>query len=289
MPRMHPWVHRVGGFAKVQVARLRRRPVTDQYETTAPSPQHALDLFKGEWASQLPAAFSGHRAGAMPLFEDRRLAWAFEHLGDVSGAQVLELGPLEGGHTWMLEQRGAAEIVAVEANRRAFLKCLVMKEVVGLSRGRFLLGDFMAYLRESPEARFDVGIASGVLYHMPEPVELLSRLSRACDRLYIWTHYHDAALVARRPEVSARFRTPEARTVDGYAHTLHPHWYQAARFSPGFCGSGETHPRWMTREGIIGALRHFGHERITIGLDEPDHPHGPAFGIVSARDTATRR
>lgn len=285
---MHPLIHRFGGLAKVQVARLRRRPVTDEYESGAPSPQRALDLYAGEWASRLPAGFSHLAAGQIPLFEDSRLFWALERLGGVAGAHVLELGPLEGGHTWQLEQQGAARITAIEANRRAFLKCLVMKEVVGTSRARFLLGDFVAYLRTTPEARFDVGIASGVLYHMPDPVELLARLARACDRLFLWTHYYDGALVRRRPEVAARFRTPESRTFDDFPHTLHPHWYQAARFTPGFCGSGETHPRWMTRGEIIGALRHFGHDRVEVGIEEPDHPHGPALALVSSRAALAR-
>ena len=286
---MHPLIHRVGGFAKVQLARLRRRPVTDEYEAGAPSPQHALNLYAGEWASRLPPAASQWTAGQMPLFEDSRLIWALNRLGPIDGAHVLELGPLEGGHTWMLEQHGAASITAIEANRRAYLKCLVMKEVVGTSRARFLLGDFMAFLRASPDARFDVGVASGVLYHMAQPVDLLARLARACDRLYIWTHYYDRVPVEQRPEVAARFRAPETRTVDGFAHTVYPHWYQAARFSPGFCGSGETHPRWMTREAIVQALRHFGHEDVEIGLDEPHHPHGPSLGLVSRRGAATRR
>ncbi len=283
---MHPLVHRLGGLAKVQVARLRRRPVSDEYETDAPSPQLALDLFAGEWTSQLPSVCPPYSAGLMPLFEDQRLDWALDRLGGVAGTRVLELGPLEGGHTWQLEQRGAAHITAIEANRRAFLKCLVMKEVVGTSRAHFLLGDFLAFLRESPEQRFDVGIASGVLYHMPEPVELLARLARACDRLFVWTHYYDADIVGLRPEVAARFRGSRPRTFEGYTHTLYPHWYQAARFAPGFCGSGETHPNWMTREEIVGALRHFGHHPLDIGLSEPNHRHGPAFGLVSARGQA---
>ena len=199
---------------------------------------------------------------------------------------MLELGPLEGGHTWLLEQRGAARITAIEANRRAFQKCLVLKEVVGTTRAHFLLGDFMAFLRESPDARFDIGIASGVLYHMPDPVDLLARLARACDRLYLWTHYFDAGLVSRRPDVAARFRAPDVRAVGGFTHTLHPHWYQAARFTPGFCGSGETHPRWMTRDGILEALRYFAYDRIDIAYEEPAHINGPAFAIAAARTGA---
>ena len=276
-------VRRIGGFAKVQVARLRGRPVTDQYETRAPSPQHALDLFAGEWASRLPAPHDALDAGAMPLFADTRLLWALEHLGGVERTSILELGPLEGGHSWMLAQAGAASITAIEANRRAYLKCLVVKEVVGLERVRVLLGDFLAYLRAHPDAHFDVGIASGVLYHMAEPVELLARLARACDRLFLWTHYHDDALMARHPAVAARFRGTEPSVFEGYAHVRHPHWYQAARFAPGFCGSSATHPRWLSRDAIIDALRFFGHDVRAVGLDQPDHPHGPAFGLVSTR------
>lgn len=288
MRGMHPLIHRVGGYAKVQIARLRRRPMTDEYETGVPSPQLALDLYAGEWASHLPAGLSQYTAGQTPLFEDARLLWGIDRLGGVEGADVLELGPLEGGHTWQLEQRGAVRITAIEANRRAFLKCLVMKEVVGTTRARFLLGDFMAFLRASPDARFDVGIASGVLYHMPEPVELLARLARACDRLFIWTQYYDRASVGRRPALAARFGQPEQRTYDGFAHTLHPHWYQAARFTPGFCGSGETHPRWMTRDDIVAALQRFGHQQVEIGLEELDHPNGPAMALVSMRQSRRR-
>lgn len=280
---MHSWVLRLGGRVKVQLARLRRRPLSAEYVTSAPSPQHALDIFAGEWSSHLPAPpGTTLHAGALPLFADDRLAWALEAMGGVHGSSVLELGPLEGGHTWMLEQRGA-DTTAVEANRRAYLKCLVVKEVLGMTRARFLLGDALAYLRETPDRAFDAGIASGVLYHMRDPVMLLAHLARCCERLYLWTHYHDAGLVAGRPKVAARFGPPEPRTTEGFAHTLHPHWYQAARFHRAFCGSGETHPRWMERDDILSALRHFGCTRLSVAFDEPAHPHGPAFAVVALR------
>jgi len=280
---MRRFLLRAGGVAKVQLARLRGRPLTTEYVHEAPSAQTALDLFTEEWSSRLPPPFAHLRAGALPLFEDTRIEWAVGALGGVSGATILELGPLEGGHSWMLEQRGAASITAIEANRRAYLRCLVVKETVGLARTRFLLGDFVEYLHREEDARFDVGVASGVLYHMHEPVALLARLSRACDRLFLWTHYYAADSVRDRPKVHARFGAPFERTIDGFTHRLHPHWYQAARFRRSFCGSGEITPRWMEREGILAALRHFGFDRIETGLEEPGHPHGPALGIAATR------
>ena len=96
-------------------------------------------------------------------------------------AEVLELGPLEGGHTYMFSQLGAREIVALEANGRAFLKCLVTKEVLGIERARFLLGNALPFLREN-QRMFDVGVACAFLNHMLQPVEVIELLAREPSR-----------------------------------------------------------------------------------------------------------
>ena len=121
--------------------------ILDQYVTTTPSPQNAVDIFAGEWSSKLPEPFAEVRAGSALLFADARLEWGLTQLGGVTGKTVLELGPLEGGHTYMLEQGGAASVVAIEANTRAYLKCLITKELLGLKRARFLCGNFVAFLQ----------------------------------------------------------------------------------------------------------------------------------------------
>jgi hypothetical protein len=131
-----------------------------EYITTFPSEQHALDIFKGEWASKLPLPFKQLIAGEAELFEDGRITWLGERLVDVEQMHVLECGPLEGAHTYMLEQLGVASIVSIEASTRAFLRCLVVKELVGLERSRFLLGDFISYLRSGE--RYDLVVACGV-------------------------------------------------------------------------------------------------------------------------------
>ena len=120
------------------------RGALDRYVASAPSPQNALDIFEGAWTSRLPSPFENARVGATPLFEDERLAWAIDDLGGFDGARIVELGPLEGGHTYMLQRAGAASVVAIEGNRRAYLKCLVVKELLALQRARFLCGDFVS-------------------------------------------------------------------------------------------------------------------------------------------------
>ena len=160
-----------------------------------PSPQNALDIFKNRWWSQFPGPFSGLKAGSIALFEDPRITWAISELGGLHHQTVLELGPLEGAHSYMLEQAGAASITSIEANPEAYLKCLIVKETVGLNRTHFLCGDFIEYLHNSPP-HFDAVLASGVLYHMVAPVELIALLSDITHRIYLWTHYYDAQLIS---------------------------------------------------------------------------------------------
>src|ERR1700687_3976364 len=75
--------------------------ILDSYVGSAPDPQNALDIFKGEWASKLPGTFAALRAVDIPLFEDARLAWCMEQVKGVQGKTILDLGPLEGGHAYM--------------------------------------------------------------------------------------------------------------------------------------------------------------------------------------------
>jgi len=260
-----------------------RAKAAERYVTSGPSAQQVLDIFKGEWSSALPAPFCDCEAGRAPVFGDPRLKWGVERLGGVDGRRVVELGPLEGGHTWMLEQLGAAEITAIEASERAYLKCLTVKELTGLRRARFLYGDSVAYLRETDE-RFDVGIASGILYHMTNPVELLALLAAHCDRLYLWTHYYDEAALLRAPKVRARFRGTSEATYAGFTHTRHRFHYQATRFRLGFSGGSAPYSQWLTRDTILAACRHLGFPHIEMAFDEPYHPYGPSCAFVAMRD-----
>ncbi|HEY5079819.1 MAG TPA: hypothetical protein VII43_08225, partial [Opitutaceae bacterium] len=109
--------------------------MSSPYATQAPSIQQTLDLFRDKWASRLPESAGPARAGDAALFNDPRVDWAvrgFSSLGfAMDQSTVLEVGPLEGGHTYGLSRAGAKSVTAVEAHPEAFLKCLVLKEVLG--------------------------------------------------------------------------------------------------------------------------------------------------------------
>ena len=254
----------------------------DEHVRTAPSAQNALDIFEGEWAGMMPPE-SGLRAGSVArLYDDIRMHSTRQVFDGFDGKSILEIGPLEGGHTHALCRMGARLVTAVESNPRAYLKCLIIKEVFGLTAARFLLGDAVEYLRHCRES-FDVCIASGILYHLRNPVEFLDLIAPRSDRLFLWTHYYDLDALERLGHEARRFRkrrvTLTARGEDftgvqqSYAETGHP------------CFLGGTHDYsvWMPLPEIERVLRHLGFPDIRYGHQEPDHPLGPATGIWALR------
>lgn len=270
----HPW----------RSAKRPPRPlrIFDRYVTAAPHPQQALDIFQDEWTCALPPPFAALEAGTAWAFEDQRIEWGVNQLGGVTGKTVLELGPLEGGHSYMLERLGAATIIAIEANPRAYLKCLIIKEILGLQRVRFLCGNFVEYLRTN-RITFDLCVASGVLYHTQNPVELLERISQASDRVLLWTHYYDHDIVSRNPYLANIFSPNVTATYAGFRHTLYRYNYRGLSNLRYFCGGSAPFGNWLNRADLLAGLQHFGWHDIEINFEHPEHPNGPCLALVAVR------
>lgn len=254
----------------------------NRYSDAFPHPQNALNIFPDEWRSRFPDPYRHLQAGETPLFEDLGVKWGIEQMGGVKGKKVLELGPLEGGHSYILHNEGASSIVSIEAHPRAYLKCLIVKEVLKLDRVQFLFGDFMEYLRQSPD-QYDTCLAVGVLYHMKNPVELLALAANKSSQLYVWTHYYDKK-ACEAALLKSRFSAPVQADYQGFKHTLHKYSYGAARKWRTFIGGPATMSNWLTKDDIIACCRHFGFTRFEINFDSPDHPHGPCFSFVAHKE-----
>jgi len=182
----------------------------------------------------------------------------------------------------MLERAGAGAILAVESNGRAYLKCLVVKELLEL-RARFVLGDALSYLRTT-DASFDLCVANGILYHMPDPVALVAAISQRARRLMLWTHYYDADVARSNARMQRKMRGSRPETRDGFRHTLHEHHYGLALRSAGFCGGTQRTASWLSRDDLMACLTHYGWGDIQTAFEQRDHPNGPSLALVARRE-----
>src|SRR6185312_11512722 len=208
-------------------------------------PQAAVDIFKDAWSSVLPEHL-GLAAGNARLFDDPRIHWLLQQLGGIDGWRVLELGPLEGGHSYMLQAAGAGKVVAVEACALSYLKCLLVRDLCQLQRVDFRYGDFMTLLANEP-TRYDLIVASGVLYHQRDPLACIARMARRSDRVFLWTHYY--AEDARSDSIRSNMFQRVAQTA-GADFNCELFRLRYADYLPDtkYRGGVDDHVHWLRRD-----------------------------------------
>lgn len=248
------------------------------FVTNDKAEQNAVDIFKNEWVGAFPPHMAVV-AGATPLSDDPRLRW-WNQQEAVKRKHVLELGPMEASHTWQLLSLGAESVTAIESNTRSFLKCLVAKEVLGMNKARFLCADVVEYLTQHDQ-RYDVCLASGVLYHMKEPLRLLELVCRRAKSLFLWTHYFDEQVISTNTRQRHRFAGPREITWKGFRAVAYHREYGAVTKTPRHLGGSATYSLWLKRDDIVAALKYYGMSDIIIHEDQPKHVNGPAITLFA--------
>ena len=251
--------------------------ILNAYINEPPTTETPFRIFKGEWSSDVPS----FGLGLSKLFNDDRLKWIEHRCGGFAGKRILELGPLEGGHTFMMASRGAAHITSIESNIRAYLKCLIVKDTLNFD-AKFLLGDFRLFLSKCRNV-YDFVLASGVLYHMTDPISLLADIARVTTSMGIWTHYYDRKVILDRDDLREKFAEDPARWhVGGRDITMYRQSYLKALELAGFCGGSVPISYWLTKDSLLGYLEDLG-LKVEIGGDELDHPNGPCILLYASR------
>lgn len=245
------------------------------YSKELPCCASAFHIFLNDWCSTI----RGFEGAGYPFPEDPRITWFEKQMGSFRNKTVLELGPLEGRQTCQLERAGA-HVLAIESNQRSFLKCLIVKNALHLNSD-FVYGDFRPYLEAASDNSFDFIAASGVLYHMTEPVKLLHEITRVSDAFGVWTHYYDPTIIvgSKRLHFSPKpqMQVVEEVKVEGYQQS-----YMWSVAGSSFCGGNTSTSLWLTKDGLLRYVESRGFE-VTIGEDDRQHPNGPCILFFAKR------
>jgi hypothetical protein len=183
----------------------------------------------------------------------------------------------------MLDRHNPTVLHSIEANKLAFIRCLIVKELLDLKHAKFFLGNFMPWLERNDHS-YDLIVASGVLYHMVNPVRALELMAQRTNAIFLWTHYFSESEMP--PGDLRRGPFPgEVRIVDFQGHKikLYLRKYHGADKSVMFCGGMYDTHYWLERDDILMILAGLGFGDIRRAHEQATHPLGPSISLFARR------
>lgn len=156
-------------------------------EKRVPQAKNLVGIFEGSWKTDVIPNLVGSQNFSE---RDSRVSFVAANMaGGLAGKRILELGPFENYNTRQFVSMGAGHVTTVEASSANFVKGLLVNAIHDLHESVHpLFGDALEYLTTS-EDHFDLIHASGILYHLSKPLELIEMMSKHADNIYIWTHF----------------------------------------------------------------------------------------------------
>lgn len=162
-----------------------------------------LANFSAEFEKRKPWITKFHLAGEdyggnFDAMNDARITQFFELFPDVES--VLELGSLEGGHSFALAQNPLVKrVTAIEGRESNVEKSKFVKELLGDEKVEFVQAD-IEKMNFEQFGKFDAVFCSGLLYHLPRPWELIPKLAKISPNIFIWTQISEEAKAKKMRE-----------------------------------------------------------------------------------------
>lgn len=225
------------------------RDLTEQFATLGP------------WIYQF--RIGGHDyGGGISAVGDERLERFFRY--GPQAETILELGALEGAHTFIMAQRpGIKRVVALEGREANLRKARFVQELlqipnVELAQANLEHADLRGF------GNFDAIFCCGLLYHLPEPWKLIEQCPSIAPLLFLWTQY----------------------AAENEAHDLGNGWRGKTHIEGGpdepLSGMSAT-ATWLTLDSLRALLVASGYGSVDVIYDDPSHANGPAVTIGARR------
>ena len=186
--------------------------------------------------------------------DDRRIQGFFECFP--KPGRVLELGCREGGHTLLLANV-ASEVVAIDSRLENLERAKWASNLLNVSNVRFVKANLETF-DFAGLGQFDTILNCGLLYHLPEPWDLLRRLKAVGQKMFLATHL--APTEGHPAQNKCRDGVPIFSCIEqnGYPGVLY-------RENLGFPQSGMSqHSFWPTRDALLRMLSDAEFESVRV-------------------------
>jgi len=200
--------------------------------------------------------------GNFDALNDKRVTYFFDGFPNVK--TILELGSLEGGHSFALARNSSVEkVVAVEARDKNIEKAKFVQGLLNDKKVEFIEADLekMDFARLG---KFDAVFCSGLLYHLLEPWKLIEQCRKISPNIFIWTQY---ACENEAKKFSGGFRGK---------------WYREKGWRDPLSGVSK-YSFWLSLGSLINLLTTNDYKSVQIIENDLTHPHGCAVTLLAKK------
>ena len=201
--------------------------------------------------------------GNFDALNDVRIAGFFEIFPEAKN--IIELGSLEGGHSFALAQNPVVErVLAIEGREKNIEKAKLVQKIFDDKKVEFVEGD-LEKLDFGQFGAFDAVFCSGLLYHLPKPWELIPKLARISPNIFIWTQISEEAKAKKMRE--------------GWRGRI----YREGGFFDPLSGLSKK-SFWLSLGSLIGLLTGNGYKEVKIIEHNLTHPNGVSVTLAATQD-----
>lgn len=201
--------------------------------------------------------------GKFDAMNDVRVKQFFEIFPNAKS--IVELGSLEGGHSFALANSETVEkVLAIESREVNIERAKFVKKVLDDKKVDFFQGD-LEKLDFGQFGKFDAVFCSGLLYHLPKPWELIPKLAKISPNIFIWTQVSEEAKAKKMRE--------------GWRGKF---YREGGIFDPLSGMSKKSF--WFSLGSLINILTENGYRQVKIIESNLKHPNGPAVTLAATAD-----
>lgn len=226
---------------------------------------------RGPWVTKFVIGGEEY-GGKIDAMHDPRVDQFFRAFPDAG--RILELGSLEGGHTFSLASRPhVSRVLGIEGRRESVERARFVRQLLGMTNVEFEVANVeTADLASFGE--FDAVFCSGLLYHLPEPWRLIENVSKVSPNLFLWTHYASGDVSEAGGRALKGAENAMANGFKGWA-------YRERGLADPLSGMSPS-SFWPTLEGLKAMLKRNGFGEIEVIRDNPNNLDGPAVTLAAS-------